>query len=738
MSETNEQRRASELAQELEEDTSRLTESYQGDGTTNQPIIEYLEENEDIKYILTASMKAIAVNDKGSGETLPKDGEPTYVLTESRILGIMPNQEGDEIYEIPFGSVLDVENHFGWTKWRMEIKTNNNNYHLWISKSDNQKETVNNARDYILEKAEKKGPDSSSDSDDINEERTNLDNSQESQQSPIDTDNIDPEYSFTAKKKGIKIEQDGETTHLTSEKGSKSKFEFTNKQFIASIPQESDDEIFVVDYGSIDNVDFSSSLRKNRIDIRTEDRLYKFWTKDSVDSNELMELIAEGAGAVSFTVNDLLFEDEDIEKEYNLTTNGVDLMNAEEGENTQLIPSNGNEAKLVFTDNRFLSVVPQHLDDKKFSVDYDSIIDIKCETGQITLYAPPETYLFYVGDSIREKKLIRFIYDKIKGNGSNKLAEEIDNDEKIKKITTAKKHGIEIRGNHTKPETFEAKFVFTDSRFLSYIPRKESSKLSILDYDSIVDFESSSGMTKNRIDIHRGSTTYKFWTTDKPSRIIRFLSSNAGRERFELVDSDDEGGTLRIEGWTKGSSDINADVNASSNSKGKSFGVQGGPFFASKTASKSSIKGDISGEITDNTYTAEIEKLKIYKQNLTLKSGVELDIHLSEIGNVFKQQNGLIIEVAGTTFRMGDLPSDAKVSEAVSYIKDHMTSSEEEVEDTSSAEKDENENENKDEYADSANVDTAEKLRELKGLHEDGILTDEEFETKKEELLDDF
>ncbi|MFQ3477444.1 SHOCT domain-containing protein, partial [Halonotius sp. F2-221B] len=218
--------------------------------------------------------------------------------------------------------------------------------------------------------------------------------------------------------------------------------------------------------------------------------------------------------------------------------------------------------------------------------------------------------------------------------------------------------------------------------------------------------------------------------------IIRFLSSNAGRERFELVDSDDEGGTLRIEGWTKGSSDINADVNASSNSKGKSFGVQGGPFFASKTASKSSIKGDISGEITDNTYTAEIEKLKIYKQNLTLKSGVELDIHLSEIGNVFKQQNGLIIEVAGTTFRMGDLPSDAKVSEAVSYIKDHMTSSEEEVEDTSSAEKDENEN--KDEYADSANVDTAEKLRELKGLHEDGILTDEEFETKKEELLDDF
>lgn len=734
MSETNDQRRASELAEELEVEASRLTESYQKDGTTNQPIIEYLEGDEKVGYILTATLKAIAVNDKGSGETVHTDGKPTYVLTESRILGIMPSEAVDEIHEILFDSIVDVETNFGWTKWRMEIKTNGDNYHLWISPSDNQRETVNDARDYILEKVENKGRDSISASDDVDEGEANVDTSQESQQSPIDIDDLDPEYSFTAKKKGMKIEEDGETVHRTSEKGSKSKFEFTDEQFIATIPQESDDEIFVVEYDSIENVEFSSSLRKNRVDIRTEDRVYKFWTKDGVDSNELMELMAKGAGAESFTVNDLVFEDESIEKEYNLSKNGVDLINAKEGTNTQLTPSDGNEAKLVFTENRFLSVVPQHLDDKKFSVGYDSIIDVGCGTGQIILYAPPETYTFWVGESVREKKLVQFIYGKIKGNGFNKLAEELDNEERIKKLTTSEKHGIEIRGNHTKPETAEAKFVFTDSRFLSYIPRKESSKLSTVGYDSIVDFESSSGMTKNRIDIHRGSTTYKFWTTDKPSRIIRFLSRNAGRERFELVDSDDEEGTLRIEGWTKGSSDISADVNASSKSKGKSFGVQGGPFFASKTASKSSITGDISGEISDNTYTAEIEKLKIYKQNLTLESGVELDIHLSEIESVFKQQNGLIIEVAGTTFRMGDLPSDAKVSEAVSYVKNQMTSSEEVTESPSSSEEDTNE----DEDTDSADVDTAEKIRELKDLHEDDILTDEEFETKKEELLEEF
>jgi hypothetical protein len=34
--------------------------------------------------------------------------------------------------------------------------------------------------------------------------------------------------------------------------------------------------------------------------------------------------------------------------------------------------------------------------------------------------------------------------------------------------------------------------------------------------------------------------------------------------------------------------------------------------------------------------------------------------------------------------------------------------------------------------------DTTDKLRELRDLHEEGVLTDEEFELKKEELLDDF
>lgn len=732
MSEGNHSNNPSELAQSIGDSPSRLIETLDGDGTTHTPIYDYLNENEEIRNILTANGKSIAKGNKGNTlYSYASTGEPTYVFTGSRILALMPQSDSDEVHNIAYSTVVSIENHFGWTKSRMELHTQDGaEYHLWLKSED--KKDQQRLETFINERIDvEKQTEEVLEAEDGSEEENETDSGSQERDDDPDNDS-EPEYSFTAKKKGMKIEENGETIHLTSEKGSKSKFEFTDKQFIATIPQESDDEIFVVDYESIDDVGFSSGFRKNRIDVRAEGKLYKFWTKDSVDSNELMEVISEGAEGESITIDDLLFENEEIQKEYNSRVAKVDDPSKIGG----IALSNGEGARIVFTDDRFLAVVPKYLDDKSFSADYDSIVEIEVDDGnQVNLYTSSDSYRFWTEERVSERELIKFIYDKIRGNDTNKLAESLGEDERIRKLSTSQKKGLKISGaggHHTKPEIFEAKFVFTDNRLLAYIPQKESSKLSVVDYDSIVDFESSSGMTKNRIDIHKGRTKYTFWTTDRPSGIINFLSGNAGRERFELVEADDEKGTLRIEGWTKGSSDINADVNASSESKGKSFGVQGGPFFASKTASKSSIKGDISGQISDNTYTAEIEKLKVYKQNLTLKSGVELDIHLSEIENVFKQQNGLVIEVAGTTFRMGNLPSDAKVSEAVSYIKDQMTSSDEGTEDPSSDEGDESEN------SDSEDVDTAEKLRELKSLHEDGILTDEEFETKKEELLDDF
>jgi len=135
---------------ELQISPERLTEAYDGEGTTHRPIIEHLDDVETIEYILTAKGKSIALNNKTSGEYLGGDGKPTYVFTASRILGIMPKDGDDEIYSIPYKSINSIENHFGWTKYRMEIEASDETYHLWIS-SSNDKDSLKYAKEYVSE-----------------------------------------------------------------------------------------------------------------------------------------------------------------------------------------------------------------------------------------------------------------------------------------------------------------------------------------------------------------------------------------------------------------------------------------------------------------------------------------------------------------------------------------------------------------------------------------------------------
>lgn len=714
----------------IDTEANRVTETLEGEGTTHTPIVEYLRENEEIHKILTANGKSIAKGSKGNNlYSYASTGEPTYVFTDSRILALMPQGDSDEIHDIAYSTVASVENHFGWTKNRMEIHTKDGTeYHLWLKPSDEKEqkglETFISEKIDVEKESEKKSEDGS-----VVENKTDSD-SENSRKGPAN--GVDARYSFTAKKKGIKVQDGDKKTHHTSEKGSKSKFEFTDSEFIASIPKESGEERILVDYNSISDISFSSSLRKNRMDIEAGQKTLTFWTKDSLDQDELLEFITEQGNVDRYTIEESLGPEEVVEHEFSSEKKGIKEIG--EAGTTHYKPER-EKAKFAFTNKRFLAVIPQEMDDQRLSVDYESIIDVGFSSGmainRIDLYTKSDDYKFWLQEDITEKTITKFIYNRIRGNKSNKLAEELGGSETIRIITSSSKYGIKVRGKHTKPEGSDAKFVFTNNRLLAFVPQQKSDKLVKIDYSSIVDFESASGMTKNRIDLHKGTTIYTFWMTGKPSKIIDFLSRNAGRERFVLINDDDDKGVLRIEGWTDGSSEINAEVDASSQSKGSAFGVEGGPFFAAKTSSKSSIDGDISGEISDNTYTSEIELLKIYKQNLTLKSGVELDIHLSDIDNIFKQDGGMVIEVSSTTFRIGDLPKDAKVSEAVDYVKDQIKASTEQIEQSESKSTEVDE-------TDSEDDNTADKLRELKDLQEEGILTDEEFESKKQDLLNDF
>lgn len=205
-------------------------------------------------------------------------------------------------------------------------------------------------------------------------------------------------------------------------------------------------------------------------------------------------------------------------------------------------------------------------------------------------------------------------------------------------------------------------------------------------------------------------------------KVENIVDNNLPYEFLLVEPFDRSSGELKVEGWTDGSSEIDADVVASSQSRGGSRGIELGPFTRSKTSSKSSIEGDISGEITDNTYTADIRCFKLYEEHLIIDSEMNLDLHYSDIDEIYKQRKGVIIEVGSTAFRIDNVSVPNQIDEAVAFIKKQIDTFAEE--ETAPDEE--------------RSVDSAHKLRQLKELHEDGILTDEEFQSKKEELLNDF
>jgi len=95
-------------------------------------------------------------NYKYSSEDVAGDGKATYVFTDSRVVGIMPRDGYDEIYSISYKSINSIENHFGWTRWRMEIEASDRIYHLWISPL-NRKDTLKHAKQYASEQSSTAG-----------------------------------------------------------------------------------------------------------------------------------------------------------------------------------------------------------------------------------------------------------------------------------------------------------------------------------------------------------------------------------------------------------------------------------------------------------------------------------------------------------------------------------------------------------------------------------------------------
>ena len=228
--------------------------------------MEYIAETEVISYILSSRGRGIATGDKSNGKN-SSQGKPTYLFTDRRVLSILPQEDGDEVTEIRYSNITDIENNFGFTKYRMAIQTDSEEYHLWLSNSHSKSEIIEASRlaseGEVTKIQDQLGP------------------------------NEEVAYEFSADKRGIHIHTDGDITKIDkTEADMKSKFLFTDRRFLASIPKQGeDDQRFSVDYSSITDVSLTTGRTKKRIDIFTDGRRYKFWIKNYESTQDLLNFV---------------------------------------------------------------------------------------------------------------------------------------------------------------------------------------------------------------------------------------------------------------------------------------------------------------------------------------------------------------------------------------------------------------------------------------------------------------
>ena len=209
--------------------------------------------------------------------------------------------------------------------------------------------------------------------------------------------------------------------------------------------------------------------------------------------------------------------------------------------------------------------------------------------------------------------------------------------------------------------------------------------------------------------------------------ILKDRATNRGKNQkseYILVYGISSTATLKIDGWTEGSSKISADLMGQAETKGKSLGVGIGVISRGYSSENSSISGGISGEISNNTYSSEIHFFKIYDDKVVIDADLQIRLDYSEISNVMANSSDMVIETPSIVYRVSGISSKRPVTEAASYIKSKIADMT-------------NDNENLQENNNTAKR-PSQRLIELKNLYDEGIIDEHEFEEKKGEILEDF
>lgn len=136
-----------------------LSVGYFGDG----PLLDRLREGEGIHYALQNYSKGLTIGHNGDGIRVKPGGDyrAALLVTDSRLLFVVGQADGDESFSVPFETVTDVRVSTGVLKDRVTVYSERETYDMYVQKGSD----IEAIRTHLLEAAKRAGRTESADAD---------------------------------------------------------------------------------------------------------------------------------------------------------------------------------------------------------------------------------------------------------------------------------------------------------------------------------------------------------------------------------------------------------------------------------------------------------------------------------------------------------------------------------------------------------------------------------------------
>jgi hypothetical protein len=362
------------------------------------------------------------------------------------------------------------------------------------------------------------------------------------------------------------------------------------------------------------------------------------------------------------------------------------------------------------------------------------------------------------GDSVTSDKLTkpetgRMAWDRL---NDGPLMDYLEEDEQPHYILTQQdKSGIAVEGSdNIRPDgKYRTMMAVTDRRIIFAAGGDGGDRIESIEYDSVTGIESRTGTEKSdgskqiKLTIETPEKTYRYGidtsgsvnlanVNSEESEVndaIDYISSMSDtgveesqqekasiRSAKRYISEDESAEYVTPERVAKVKDILDGGETVYYLTRGSTVDVEGSSagesLWGDDRSRKSGTKGYVRAAITDKRVAVKIPQLTGNdERSVPYQSITSVDL---DTGLVNKR---LSLQTPGQTYHIeAHDPGKDEVRQAVKFIRDKITESNEETV----------------VVEDSSEPDPTEQLKNLKELHDEGVLSDEEFEEKKSDLLD--